>query len=60
MYTCGDCAGMEISMKLSEEDKKVFINHISELLENEQLFEMDQYIQHGNTTTFTHCLIVSY
>lgn len=47
-------------MKLTEGDKKVFIKHISELLENDQLFEMDQYIQHGNTTTFTHCLIVSY
>jgi uncharacterized protein len=48
------------AMKLSDEDKKLFISHIKELLENEQLFEMDQYIQHGNTSTFTHCFLVSY
>lgn len=47
-------------MKLSEKEKKIFIHHIGALLEKEQLLEMHQYIQHGNTTTFTHCLIVSY
>ncbi len=47
-------------MRLSDKEKKMFIHHICELLERKQLFEMHQYIQHGNTTTFTHCLIVSY
>lgn len=47
-------------MRISEEEKSIFARHIRELLQKEQLFEMDQYIQHGNTTTFTHCLIVSY
>lgn len=47
-------------MKISEADKKVFAKHMRELFKNEQLFEMNQYIQHGDTTTLTHCLIVSY
>lgn len=47
-------------MRISETEKKEFITHIRELLENEKIFEMHQYIQHGNTTTFTHCLVVAY
>ncbi len=47
-------------MNLSKKDRRFFIINIRELLKNEQLFEMNQYIQHGSTTTFTHCLIVAY
>lgn len=47
-------------MKLSDSDKQFFTTNIRELLANERLWEMNQYIQHGNTDTFTHCLIVSY
>lgn len=47
-------------MKISEGERDIFISRIRELLKREQLMEMNQYIQHGNTTTFTHCLIVSY
>ncbi|MDD3174498.1 MAG: phosphohydrolase [Herbinix sp.] len=47
-------------MKLSEADKNEFIRHIRELLENEKILEMNQYIQHGNTTTFSHCFVVAY
>ena len=47
-------------MKITVNEKKVFINHVKELLTNEHIHEMKKYIQHGNTSTFTHCLIVAY
>lgn len=47
-------------MRISEEEKKVFIHELHKLHEKELLFEMNQYIQHGNTTTLTHCLVVAY
>lgn len=47
-------------MKISVEEKNLFIQEIRRLHEKELLFEMNQYIQHGNTTTLAHCLSVSY
>ena len=37
-----------------------YISYISDLLENESVQSMKQYIQHGNTTTLDHCISVSY
>jgi uncharacterized protein len=47
-------------MKLSITERKEFLQHLNGLLSNEKVLEMNQYIQHGNTTTFTHCLVVAY
>lgn len=47
-------------MKLSYSEEKEFIRILRKLLENEKVYEMTDYIQHGNTSTFTHCLIVAY
>jgi hypothetical protein len=47
-------------MKISETDKKTFVEQLYDLFEIEQIFEMNQYIQHGNTSTLTHSLVVSY
>lgn len=47
-------------MILTDQERKEFIDYIQELLSVEQLSEMKNYIQHGNTTTFTHCLVVAY
>lgn len=33
---------------------------ISDLIENEYVRQMDNYIQHGSTTTLKHCIMVSY
>lgn len=37
-----------------------YISCISELLENSSVQSMRKYIQHGSTTTFDHCVAVSY
>jgi uncharacterized protein len=42
------------------EEKRDFIGTVRELLQVEQVQEMNQYLQHGNTSTLTHCLIVAY
>ena len=47
-------------MRISEEERKFFTSNLRELVEKEQIYEMHQYIQHGNTTTLMHCLVVSY
>ena len=41
-------------------EKRVFLQTIRELLLVEQVQEMKQYVQHGNTSTLTHCLVVAY
>jgi uncharacterized protein len=45
---------------LTIEDKKYFINKIKEIEQNKKVFEMQNYIQHGDTNTFVHCISVSY
>lgn len=47
-------------MRLSEFEKKEFIRIINELLTTERIYEMTGYIQHGNTSTFSHSLLVAY
>lgn len=47
-------------MRISEKEMKVFIIEIRKLHEKEQLFSMNQYIQHGNTTTLAHCMTVAW
>lgn len=47
-------------MESSNNENIEFINNIKELVKHEKIQEMRNYIQHGNTTTLTHCLIVSY
>ncbi len=42
------------------EEKRGFICTVRELLQVEQVQEMNRYLQHGNTSTLTHCLIVAY
>jgi len=39
---------------------KDFINHVHEFLQLDQVHDMKKYIQHGKTTTFTHCMVVAY
>jgi uncharacterized protein len=47
-------------MRLSENEIINFKNHIYEFLQLEQVHDMKKYIQHGKTTTFTHCMVVAY
>lgn len=37
-----------------------YIGYVMEFLKNEKVKKMKQYIQHGDTTTYRHCLKVSY
>lgn len=47
-------------MKLTDTELKYFLSHANEMLQQEKLQDMKKYIQHGNTTTYTHCMAVSY
>ena len=47
-------------MRLSDAEMNDFIKYVCDLLEFEQVHEMKKYIQHGKTTTFTHCVVVAY
>lgn len=47
-------------MSLTASEKKEFIRILRELLATDQVYEMHKYIQHGNTSTFSHCLTVAY
>jgi len=48
---------------ISIEDVQIdseFYSYIKDLIDTEPVAQMKQYIQHGTTTTFEHCLNVSY
>lgn len=47
-------------MNITKSEKLEFIQQISELLNLKQVEQMKKYIQHGNTDTYTHCLVVAY
>jgi len=47
-------------MRITKSEKLEFVRHIIELLEQEQVETMKHYIQHGNTSTYMHCLVVAY
>ena len=48
----------EIFKKINNDDE--FLNIVKPLIENETVQEMKKYRQHYETTTFDHCLEVSY
>lgn len=45
---------------ITVEEKREFLNIVKELLQVNQVQEMSRYLQHGNTNTLTHCLVVAY
>ncbi len=47
-------------MRMSEVEKKEFLSYINDFLSHEKIQEMKYYIQHGNTSTLTHCILVAY
>lgn len=47
-------------MKITTDEKLVFNSLIDEFLDHDQILEMKKYIQHGNTTTYHHCMAVAY
>jgi uncharacterized protein len=50
----------EIKMKLSKTDQDRFIKIVSEIAMKPEVMEMKKFIQHGDITTFDHCLHVAY
>ena len=44
--------------KILKKDK--YMDCIRDLIDHEKVQEMNNYIQHGNTTTLDHCIRVSY
>ena len=48
--------------KLSKKilQKNEYYNAVSDLIENSVVLSMDNFIQHGSTTTLDHCIRVSY
>lgn len=47
-------------MKLSRSEKREFYRYIKDYLSSEYVQEMKLYIQHGNSTTYHHSLMVAY
>jgi uncharacterized protein len=47
-------------MRLTDQEKKDFINSIQDLLQHEKIYEMKEYIQHGEISTFTHSMVIAY
>jgi len=47
-------------MKLSKADQNRFIEIVSEIAMKPEVMEMKKFIQHGDITTFDHCLHVAY
>lgn len=47
-------------MQLTPKQKHIFNQTILPLLQHEKVKEMTQYMQHGNTSCFTHSLSVTY
>ncbi len=45
---------------LNEEEKKTVLSYLSPYLENTDVLRMKNYIQHGNVTTYDHCLSVAF
>ena len=45
---------------ITASENKEFFRIVRELLKDTKFQEMNQFIQHGNTTTLTHCLMVAY
>ncbi len=45
---------------LNNDSCKEYYETVEDLLTNELVLKMKEYIQHGNTTTYQHCVNVSY
>ena len=45
---------------LNNKETIYFLHQINKLLHQEEVHRMKNFIQHGNTTTFSHCLAVAY
>ncbi|MBR3025663.1 MAG: HD family phosphohydrolase, partial [Oscillospiraceae bacterium] len=45
---------------LNNELSNGYYETVSDLLDNEMVLKMKNFMQHGNTTTFQHCVNVSY
>lgn len=48
------------NMQLSRKEKSNYVEYTLDLIQSDQVQAMKKFIQHGNTTTFTHSLVVSY
>lgn len=46
--------------RLSKKEYNYFLHHINQLLHQEEVHRMKDFVQHGKTTTFSHCLAVAY
>ena len=49
-----------LSESISQIDDKRYMYYVSDLIENEVVLSMKNFIQHGSTTCYDHCLSVSY
>ncbi len=49
-----------LSETISQINDARYQYYVSDLIENDVVLSMKNYIQHGTTTTFDHCLSVSY
>lgn len=47
-------------MTMNALEKIEFLRIVREMLQQEQVQEMRNYVQHGNTSTLAHCLTVAY
>lgn len=45
--------------KMTEQEYEEYQRYIEELLSDERISKMDEFIQHGNTTTLAHCKAVA-
>lgn len=45
---------------MRKEEVQLIKEILKELLDKTALMQMDQYIQHGDITTLTHCILVAY
>lgn len=47
-------------MRLSVDERKFFYSKIKEICKTKKVGDMRYYVQHGETSTFEHCVAVSY
>lgn len=47
-------------MRIKTEEFRNYFDITRDLLQSDQVLKMKNYIQHGSTSTYTHCLLVSY
>ena len=47
-------------MRLTELEQVTFRQHVQSVLLEEKMWQLDEYIQHGQTTRLEHCVAVAY